>query len=374
MQGEDRPTLSLLRDSVPPDEKLITICTAKTLYMMFDILLMYFCVNQFVKYSNRSLRNSVVNTLLSIALFTPSVFLKDYLDLGLQSFGSGLLGVIILCVGEGDALMVGAMSGILLGIHTEYICVLGVITITMMRWNPESADHISETNIFGIKLSVQGIVKLLKMLGILAVAIVGISIPWIENQGFISGILSFEHGLSSFFEKSFAEVTVQIIVISAGSILTLAVDKKKIMDVLPYTMFLVSLAVAFFEEDTLRLIPLAIMVIYPKHFRTVFCTAVFMLFFDDSDAESTHGVLVIGILVGWWLLSKEFIKDIHLFFRLDLRSEQIGLGGYWSEMSPTEIISTSKFNKILFKTSRILQKVYRHLEKVLVVIMAVYHA
>lgn len=106
------------------------------MYLMLDILLMYFCVNQFVKYSNRSLRNNIVNTLLSVALFTPSIFLKDYQDIGLQSFGFGLLGVIILCVGEGDALMVGAMAGILLGIHTEFVCVLGILGITLVRWDP----------------------------------------------------------------------------------------------------------------------------------------------------------------------------------------------------------------------------------------------
>lgn len=59
-----------------------------------------------------------------------------------------------------------------------------------------------------MKFSVKGIGRLCKMLGILAVAIVGISLPWIENQGFLEGILSFEHGLSGFFDKSYAELIV----------------------------------------------------------------------------------------------------------------------------------------------------------------------
>lgn len=146
------------------------------------------------------------------------------------------------------------------------------------------------------------------------------------------------------------------------------------MDILPYTMFLVALSIALFEEDTLRFIPLSIMVVYPKHFRTVFCTAVFMLFFDDSDAAATHGVAVIAILVAWWLISKAFIKDIHLFFRMDLRSEQVGLGGFWSEQHDLELAPDSKFSVMFSRAKNLLFMIYSYLEKVLVAIMAVYHA
>lgn len=200
--------LTLLPDRLPPDEQLITLCTAKIAYLGLDILMMFFCVNQFVKYSNRSLRLDIVYTLLSIIVFTPAIYLKDYQDIELHSFGYGLLGVIILCIGEGDGLMVGTLCGILLCIHTEFICVIGVLAIMLLRWQSSSENRGREKTLLGLKFTTKGLIEVAKMFGCMALAIVGISIPWIENQGIIKGLLNFEHGLSGFFNKGFFELTI----------------------------------------------------------------------------------------------------------------------------------------------------------------------
>jgi membrane protease YdiL (CAAX protease family) len=180
-QDATNSSFTLLPDHLPPDERLITICSAKILYMMIDVIMIYFCVNQFVKYSNKSLRLDIVYTLLSIVVFTPTIFLKDYQDLELQSFGFGLLGVIILCIGEGDGIMVGVLCGLLLSIHTEFICILGVLVVMLLRWHPEDQQRGNEISIFNLKFTFKGVLEIGKMALSMCLTIIGVSLPWIEN-------------------------------------------------------------------------------------------------------------------------------------------------------------------------------------------------
>jgi hypothetical protein len=174
-------------------------------------------------------------------------------------------------------------------------------------------------------------------------------------------------------------LTVQISCIIFGCVVTLMVQKNRLMDILPYTLFLIALSVGFFEEDTLTFIPLTILIIYPRHFRSVFSTAVFMLFFDDKDTNSTHGYWVIATLLLWWFASRSFIGGIHNFFRMDLRSEQIGLGGIFSSENSSEVFAEEhpglggKIWSLVVWFDKNFGSGYKYFEKFIVAVMALYH-
>ena len=114
------------------EEKIIVWLIGKFFLGFLDILMLYFCVSMLITYSYRNIKREICYSYIALVVLCPTLFVKDYTHLELNSLGYCLLSFVLLVIESGDTLLVTMLSCVLINCHLSYIWMLPPIFIATL--------------------------------------------------------------------------------------------------------------------------------------------------------------------------------------------------------------------------------------------------
>lgn len=160
------------------EEKVIVWGIGKVLLLSVDAVLLLFCVNMLVKYSYKNIRRDICYSYVALVVLCPTLFMKDYLHLELNSLGYNLIAFILLIIDTGDTVLVPMISAILMNTHLSYFWMIPTIFVATY-FEARRTIEIRYNN--SAKVNFYSLVEVAKMLTAFVLTNIGLWLPWIGH-------------------------------------------------------------------------------------------------------------------------------------------------------------------------------------------------